>query len=284
MSRRLPITLIVAAVAGLLGWVIRGAGPSEATAYKAPRTATGKPDLNGFWQAVNTAHWDLESHVAAPGPVMQLGAAHAVPPGIGVVEGGAIPYRPEALAKKKEYAANALREDAEIKCYLPGVPRMMYMPYPVQILQSDKDIIMLSEFASALRTIYMDGKDPAPADTWMGWSNGRWEGETLVIDATGFLGGTISAMDEEGAVHTRFLDRAGNFHTDLLHVVERITRTGSDHLRYEATIEDPNVYTRPWKISMPLYRRVEPDMQLGEFKCEAFVQDLLFGKYYKQPK
>ena len=284
--RRTPVraAMVAAGVAaGLLLAVTSGAGQGQAPPYKAPRTASGKPDLNGIWQALNTANWDLEGHAAAPGPVMQLGAAYAVPPGLGVVEGGLIPYKPEAAAKRKENAANALKRDAEVKCYLPGVPRMMYMPYPVQILQSDAYIMMLSEYASALRTINMDHHVEAPADTWMGWSNGHWEGETLVIDTTGFMGGTIAALDPEGAIDTRFLDRAGNFHTDGLHVVERITRTGPDHLAYEATLEDPNVFTRPWKISMPLYRRIEPNMQLGEFKCEEFVADLIYGKYYKVP-
>jgi hypothetical protein len=255
----------------------------QSQTYRAPRTAGGRPDLNGFWQALNTAHWDLEPHTAAPGPVLELGAAYAVPPGLGVVRDGPIPYRPDARAKNKLYAANALKEDAEVKCYLPGVPRMMYMPYPVQIVQSTAQILMMSEFATAQRTIYIDGKDAPPADTWMGWSNGRWEGETLVIDTKGFLGGTISAFDEAGAVQVRFLDRAGNFHTDGLHVVERIRRTGPDHLSYEATIEDPNVYTRPWTIGMPLYRRVEPNMELGEYKCEEFAGDLIFAPFAKQP-
>ena len=195
-----------------------------------PRTASGQPDLNGFWQALNTAHWDLEAHEAAPGPVLQLGAAYAVPPGPGVVMDGPIPYRPDALAMKKKYAADALREDAEVKCYLPGVPRMMYMPYPVQIVQSDSTIMMMSEFASALRTIYMNSTTRPPADTWMGWSNGKWDGDTLVIDSNGFMGGTVGALDQEGTIHVRFLDRAGNYHTDGLHVVERIRRTDADHL------------------------------------------------------
>jgi hypothetical protein len=270
-------------VLGTVLLVMPAAGSGQGQGYRAPRTADGRPDLNGFWQALNTAHWDLEDHAAAPGPVLELGAAYAVPPGRGVVQGGPIPYRPDALAKKKGYAANALKEDAEIKCYLPGVPRMMYMPYPVQIVQSTDDILMLSEFATAQRTIYINGKELAPADTWMGWSNGRWDGETLVIDSTGFMGSTIRGFDEAGAIQVRFLDRAGNYHTDGLHVVERIRRTGPDHLLYEATIEDPNVYTRPWTISMPLYRRIEPNMELGEFKCEEFAGDLIFNRYAKEP-
>lgn len=275
-------TLTLALAAGCL--VLAFARPADTQAtYRAPRTADGQPDLNGFWQALNTAHWDLEAHEAAAGPVAQLGAAYAVPPGPGVVIGGPIPYRPEALALKKKYAANALREDGEIKCYLPGVPRMMYMPYPVQIVQSGEYIMMMSEFATAQRTINMNSTGAPPADTWMGWSNGRWDGETLAIDSRGFMGSTIGALDPEGAISVRFLDRAGNYHTDGLHVVERIRRIGADHLSYEATIEDANVYTRPWTISMPLYRRIEPNMQLGEFKCEEMVGDLVYGKYQKGP-
>ena len=272
------LALALAAVCLVVAFARPGAGQA---AYRAPRTAAGQPDLNGFWQALNTAHWDLEAHEAAAGPVLQLGAAYAVPPGQGVVIGGPIPYKPDALALKKKYAANALREDAEVKCYLPGVPRMMYMPYPVQIVQSDAHILMLSEFATAQRTINMNSTTAPPAETWMGWSNGKWDGETLVVDSRGFLGSTIGALDAEGTINVRFLDRAGNYHTDGLHVVERIRRTDRDHLSYEATIEDPNVYTRPWTISMPLYRRVEPNMQLGEYKCEEFVGDLLYGKYQK---
>ena len=274
---------VALAVAGAVWLVAQSPALGQGQTYTAPKTTSGRPDLNGFWQALNTAHWDLEPHTAAPGPVLQLGAAYAVAPGQGVVRDGPIPYRPDALAKKKAYAANVLKNDAEVKCYLPGVPRMMYMPYPVQIVQSTAQILMLSEFASAQRTIYIDGKAPPPADTWMGWSNGRWEGETLVIESRGFMGGTISALDEAGAVEVRFLDRAGNYHTDGLRVVERIRRTGPDHLSYEATIEDPNVYTRPWTIGMPLYRRIEPNMELGEFKCEEFAGDLIFGKYAKEP-
>ena len=272
-------TLALLAAAG--SFVIGLPAPGQGQTYSAPRTATGQPDLNGFWQALNTAHWNLEAHEAAPGPVLQLGAAHAVPPGLGVVVDGLIPYREDALARKKVYAANALREDAEVKCYLPGVPRMMYMPYPVQFVQSDSQIVMMSEFASALRTIYLNSTARPPADTWMGWSNGSWDGDALVIDSKGFMGGTIGALDAEGAIQVRFLDPAGNYHTDGLHVVERIRRIGPDHLSYQATIEDPYVYTRPWTISMPLYRRLEPGMQLGEFKCEEFVGDLVYGKYQR---
>jgi len=243
--------------------------PAQAPAYRAPRTKDGKPDLNGIWQAVNSANWDLEAHGAAPGPFWQLGAEFAVPPGLGIVEGGSIPYKPEALQKKKENFANRMNLDPEIKCYLPGVPRAMYMPYPFQIVQSQKYIMMVFEYAGGLRTVYMEHKD-APADSWMGWSNGRWEGETLVVDTTDFN-------------DLSWFDRAGNFHSDALHVVERFTALDKDHLNYEATIEDPKVFTRPWKISMPLYRMIDKNAQILEFKCVEFAEDVIYGHLRKVP-
>ena len=242
---------------------------AQAPAYRAPRTKDGKPNLNGIWQAVNEANWDLEGHGAAPGPLWQLGAEFAVAPGLGIVEGGPIPYKPEALQKKKANFANRASLDPEVKCYLPGVPRAMYMPYPFQVLQSTDNILMAFEYAGALRTIYMK-KQEAPADSWMGWSNGHWEGETLVIDTDSFN-------------DLSWFDRAGNFHSDTLHVVERITALGPDHLNYEATIEDPKVFTRPWKISMPLYRRLEKNAQILEFKCVEFAEDVIYGHLRKVP-
>jgi hypothetical protein len=241
---------------------------AQTPAYRAPRTPDGKPDLNGIWQALNTAHWNIEAHAAAPGPVEALGAAYAVPGGLGVVD-GEIPYKPEALAKKKENYANRLARDPEMRCYLPGVPRATYMPYPFQIIQSQKHVMIVHEFAGAVRTIYMDNHVDAPADSWMGWSNGRWEGETLVVDTRGFNDQT-------------WFDRAGNFHSDALHVIERFTARSPETLTYEVTIEDPNVFTRPWKMSMPLYRRVESNARLMEFRCVEFGEELIYGHLRKQ--
>jgi hypothetical protein len=237
--------------------------------YKAPRTFDGKPNLNGIWQANNTANWDLQDHAAKQGPVMTLGAAFSVPGGLGVVEGNEIPYKPEALAKKQENQGNWLKLDPEIKCYLPGVPRATYMPYPFQIVQTPEAILVAYEFASASRTIRMNTEDKSPVGSWMGWSRGRWEGDTLVVDVTGFNDKT-------------WFDRAGNYHSKALHVVERYTATSPNTLQYEATIEDPNIFTRPWKISMPLYRRVEPNAQLVEYKCVEFVEDLMYGHLRKK--
>ena len=243
---------------------------AQSPEYRAPRTADGNPDLNGIWQAVNTANWDVEPHAAGPSLVRELGAIAAVPAGLGVVEGGEIPYRPEARATRDENRANRLELDPEIKCYLPGVPRSTYMPFPFQIIQSSAHIMMVHEYAGAVRTIYMENHTPAPAPSWMGWSNGQWEGETLVVDSTGFN-------------ELSWFDRAGNFHSDMLHVVERFTPRSEDTLLYEVTIEDPNVFTRPWTMSMPLYRRVEPNIEILEFRCVEFVEDLIYGHLRRQP-
>ena len=266
-SVTLTIATFIAAAGFPLTWPTVAA---QTPAYRAPRTGDGKPNLNGIWQALNTANWDVEAHAAAPSVVRELGAIAAVPGGLGVVEGDAIPYRREAQAKKKENYANRLKLDPEIRCYLPGVPRATYMPFPFQIIQSQKHIMMVHEYAGAVRTIYMDNHIEAPADSWMGWSNGHWEGETLVVDTKGF-------NDQS------WFDRAGNFHSDALHVIERFTTRSPETLMYEVTIEDPNVFTRPWKMSMPLYRRVERNAALMEFRCVEFVEDLIYGHLRKQP-
>ena len=264
------------------------AGQSEP--YRAPRAVDGRPDLNGIWQALNTANYDLQAHPARPalalipapprtgvpglGPakplevpaptVRSLGAAGGVPAGEGVVEGNEIPYQPWAAAQKKENVERWLERDPEIKCFMPGVPRATYMPYPFQILQSDDHILIAYEFAGTTRTVHLNEVPNNPTATWMGLSRGRWDGETLVIDVTDFNDQT-------------WFDRAGNFHSDALHVVERYTPVSPHHLIYEATIEDPKVFTRPWKIRMPLYRRFESDKQILEYKCTEFVEQLMYG-------
>ena len=243
---------------------------AQAPAYRAPRTPDGKPNLNGIWQTMNTANWNIEAHAAAPSPVRELGAAGAVPAGLGVVEGGEIPYMPEARKKQQENYANRLKLDPEIKCYLPGVPRATYHAFPFQIIQGTKHIMLVHEFAGAVRTVYMTDQTEAPADSWMGWSNGRWEGETLVVDTKGFN-------------DLSWFDRAGNFHSEALHVVERFTPRSAETLNYEVTIEDPKVFSRPWKMSMPLYKRVERNAQILEFRCVEFAEDLLYGHLRKQP-
>jgi hypothetical protein len=262
--------VIVSAVTAAILWLTVLTAAAQTPAYRAPRTVDGKPDLSGIWQALNEANWDIEAHAAAPSAVVALGAAGAIPPGPGIVDGGPLPYQPAALEQKKKNFENRLTLDPEIKCYLPGVPRANYMPYPFQVVQTPKYIMMVYTFARAVRTIYMDDHKEAPADSWMGWSNGRWEGETLVIDTTGFNG-------------QAWLDRAGNFHSEALHVVERFTAAAPDRLLYEATIEDPKVFTRPWKISMFLYRRLERNAQIMDFRCVEFAEELMYGHLRKQP-
>jgi hypothetical protein len=230
-------------------------------------TADGRPNLNGIWQALNTANWDIQGHAAQAGP-SQFGALFATPAGMGVVVGNEIPYQTWALRKKEENLTKRFAVDPEAKCYLPGVPRATYMPFPFQIVQGSNKIIMIYEFAAANRTIHLDSVPPPPAESWMGHSVGRWEKGSLIVDVT-------------SQVDATWFDRTGNFHSDALHVVERYSRIDRDHLWYEVTIEDPKVFTRPWKIAMPLYRRVECNIQLLEFKCVEFSEELLYGHLRK---
>ena len=270
-TRLVKVALAVAVAVSIAGLYTSFVPLSGQTQPSRPmRLADGKPNLNGIWQVMNTANWDIQTHEAKAGPVVSLGAAFAVPPGVGVVDGEEIPYRPEALAKKKENGENWMTRDPEVKCYMPGIPRATYMPFPFQIVQSQDTILMAYEFASASRVIRMNSKEKSPAPAWMGWSVGRWDGDTLVIDVT----------DNE---EQTWFDRAGNFHSDALHVVERYSLADANTLNYEVTIEDPKVFTRPWKMSMPIYRRLDRNAQLMEYKCVPFVEELMYGHLRKRP-
>ena len=282
----ISVAIAVAAVSAVITVsVTRPAGQATRPA----RTVDDKPNFSGIWQALNEAHWDLEAHAARAGavtqegaypfpfaevpaaPVLALGAAGGVPGSVGVVEGdGKIPYTPEAAAIKQENAAHWIDRDPELKCYLPGIPRAMYMPYPFQIFQSTNKIQMAYAFTSTARTIHLDEVEGPPDDTYMGHSVGRWEGDTLVVDVTDFNG-------------RNWFDRAGNFHSAALRLQERFTPISADAIHYEVTIEDPNTFTRPWTISMPLYRRLEPNMQLLEYRCIEFVEEFLYGHVRKEP-
>jgi hypothetical protein len=267
--RQLIVGVVIGAAAAAGVVLLRG-GMSAASAETAiTRTADGKPDLSGIWQALGTAHWDLEDHSGRAPAVAAFGAVGAVPAGRSVVEGGEIPYKPEMMKKRAENAANWITLDPEVKCYLPGVPRAMYQPFPFQIVQGTDVMLMAFEFAGATRPVYMTKVEAPPIDTWMGHSLGRFEGDTLVIESNTFNDLT-------------WFDRAGNFHSDALKVVERITPRNRDVLNYEATIEDPNVFTRPWKISLPLYRRLEPQAEVLEFNCVEFVEETLWGHLKKK--
>ena len=234
-----------------------------------PRTADQKPDFNGIWQAIGSAHWNIEPHAADFSPLVELGAIGAIPAGLGIVEGGSIPYTSDARAKQQENRADWLALDPVVKCYMPGVPRATYLPFPFQIIQSPDHVVMAYEFASASRIVYMDRPDfEAPIFSWMGHSRGHFEGDSLVIDVT-------------DQVPDTWLDRAGNHHSDALRVTERYTHVGPNTLMYEATLEDPNVYTESWTLKFPLYRRLDENMQILEFKCVEFTEELIYGHLRK---
>ena len=280
----IAVALVAAATSAIItGTVMRTAGQAAGPA----RIGT-HPNFSGIWQANNEANWDLEAHEARPGmvtqpgiypydyarvpaaPVLALGSAGGVRGSIGVVQGdGQIPYKPEALARKKENGEHWIDRDPERKCYLPGTPRGMYMPYPIELTQSTNKLHVAYEFSAAARTIHLDKVEGPPDDLWMGHSVGHWEGDTLVVDVTNFNGKT-------------WFDRAGNFHSDALHLVERFSLMTPDVMRYDVTIEDPKTFTRPWRIVMPLYRRMEPNMQLIEYRCIEFVEEFLYGNLRKK--
>jgi len=247
-----------------------------------PRTPNGRPDLNGIWQVLMNANDNLEAappqaayqlvpgdFVPVPAPeVVALGAVGAVPASFGVVEGGAIPYRPEALARRDANRENWLSNDPEIKCYMPGVPRATYLPHPFQIFQSEAAFFIAYSFAGAVRNVFLQDPGPAPLDSWMGQSYGYWDGDTFVVEVTG--------MDDR-----TWFDRAGNYHSYQLKVTERYTMVDENVIEYQATMEDPEIFERPWTISMPLYRRLEQGYELPQFKCVEFVEEMLYGQYRK---
>ena len=248
----------------------QGAAPAArpATTVTQPARIAGHPNINGIYQAMTNAYWNLEDHPAQATEFWQLGAIGAIPPGMSIVEGGTIPYKPAALKQRDENRKGWPKNDPEAKCYMPGIPRANYMPYPFQIVQGDKDILFVYEYASANRLVHMLKHTEAAVDSWMGWANGSWQGDTLVVENTGFNDGT-------------WFDRAGNFHSDQLKVTERFTPAGQN-LNYEATIEDPETFTRSWKISLPLYKHLEKNFQLLEYKCVEFSEELLYGDLKKK--
>ena len=284
-----PLASLVVATgtaAGFVGGLLLSGTPvagQGTPGYRAPRSVynDGKPDINGVWQALNTANWNIEAHEASPGysngPAWMLGALVAEPPGAGVVEGGTIPYRPEGLERRRQHVENRLladvykadQGDPEMKCFLPGPIRATYMPQPFQILQTDKYVNVSYQFANANRIIHLTNHQEPPVDTWMGWSNGRWEGDTLVVDVLGLNGYS-------------WFDRAGNFLDADTKLTERYTRIGPDHMRYEVSVDNPAVYARPWKMTMPLYRIVDPnDARVLEFKCVQYSEQAMFGRFTK---
>jgi hypothetical protein len=241
----------------------------EIASQSQPERIDGRPNLNGVWQAANSAYWNLEAHSAQGlSEFWQLGAIAAIPAGQSVVEGGTIPYLPEGLAKRDENRAGWPANDPEAKCYQPGIPRATYLPYPFRIVQGVGNMLFAYEFATANRVVHLGETVDSPIDSYMGWSNGRWEGDTLVVEVTDFNG-------------LNWFDRAGNHHSDELKVTERYTLRDANHIEYQATMEDPQTFSRPWTISMPLYRRSEENAQTLEFKCIEFAEELMYGHLKK---
>jgi len=282
------VAALVAAALGAGATMLALRGGEQTARPVGPRTTDGRPDFGGVWQALNEANWDLQAHEALPAvvtqpgvykyeyarvpaaPVLALGAAGGVPGSLGVVQGdGQIPYKAEALAVKQENAANWIDRDPELKCYLPGIPRAMYMPYPFAIVQGTDKIQMTFAFSNAARVIHMNKVEGPPDDTYMGHSVGRWDGDTLVVDVTNFNG-------------KNWFDRAGNYNSDALHLVERFTAISADAIRYDVTIEDPKVFSRPWTISKPLYRRLEPNATVLDYNCIEFAEEFMYGNLRKE--
>jgi len=257
---------------------------AQQQSYEPPRLSSGKPNFSGVWQVLNSANFNLEARPAQAamlmreGPVVPvpakevvaLGAIGAVPASIGVVDEGKIPYQSAALKQRQQNRADWLEKSPEIKCYLPGIPRATYMPYPFQILHNDDALFFSYEYAGAVRDVHLSNPGPAPIDSWMGQSWAEWDGDTLVIHTDGFNGQT-------------WLDRAGNFHSDLLKVTERFTLTSDYTTHYQAKLEDESVYTKPWSISMALYKRVGVDDRIMQFNCVEFVEELMYGHLRKEP-
>ena len=270
---------VLAAAAGVFLLATRTSQDGGGSAGEMMRAADGKPDFSGIWQANSSAHWDVLSHDARPivgqpgaypdvpvlaAPVVALGAIGWIPADLGVVDGDEIPYQPWAAARQRENLANVLDRDPEIRCYLPGVPRAMYMPHKFQIIQGTTKVLMAFEFRNADRTIHLDEVALYPADAYMGHSVGRWEGNTLVVDVTEFNGRT-------------WLDRAGNYTSESFRLTERFSPLSADAIWYEATITDPALYTEPWTIAMPLYRRLEPSATVLDYPCIDFAEEFMYG-------
>ena len=256
MKKSFALSIVVAVLCVAAPGLVAAQTAAGAAAVR--RTADGKPDLSGLWQVMGSAAWNIQDH----------SAQKDIPAGQGIVEGNEIPYQPAALKKRDENFQNRATADPETKCYMAGVPRSTYMPYPFQIFQTSEMVVMLYEYVHTVRYVYTNGTPHPPGhiDWWMGDSRARWEGDTLVVDVIHFIEDT-------------WFDRAGNFHSDALHVIERYTPTDPDHFNYEATIEDPKVFTRPWKMSTVLYRRKEPNARLLEYECYGFDLE----KYYPYP-
>ncbi|WP_404712484.1 hypothetical protein [Sphingomonas sp. MMS24-J13] len=281
MKRSFKFTAAAAAIL-LAGTAMAAAPKAKPHASSAATTATlgGHPNLNGIWQVMSGANFNLEPHSASDSPVAtrQLGAIAATPGGLGVVEGDVIPYKPEALAKRDAQRAAAPHADPEAACYLPGIPRATYMPHPFQIVQGEKgDMLFVYEYASANRVVHMQKVEVPPIDTWMGTSYGQWEGDTLKVTTLAENPGDVKLPGGALEPGVTWLDRSGNYLTGTATITEKFKPIDKDHIAYEVTIDDPTIYTRPWKMTMVIYRNIDPNAQLMDFRCVPFSETFLYG-------
>jgi hypothetical protein len=272
---KLAMTAVLLTGAAAMVQPVTAKAPARAAASRPaanPATIGGHPNLNGIWQAIDGADNGLEPHSAetSPGPKSEreLGAIAAIPASLGFVEGGTIPYKPDAKKTRDDNMKAGPAKDPEANCYLPGIPRATYARgLPFQIIQGGGDILMAYEYDSANRVIQIGPVGVPPIDTRLGTAEGQWGGNTLVVSTHAQNGET-------------WLDRTGDYLTNNATVTERFKLIDHDHMDYTAQIQDPSVYTKPWTIHMTLYRRVEPNAQILEFKCVPFAEMHLYGDLY----
>ncbi len=256
MHRLITVTVLI-----LTATLIAAPQTTSASRQSLPRTADGKPNLQGIWQASSTAWADLQDHAARNNML----AGRSV-----LVGDSQIPYQQWAAAKKAENFQHRATADPMNKCFIPGVPRIMYIDFPFQIFQTPSAIAVAFEWSLDYRLIHTDGTPhPKDYDAWMGDSRGHWEGDTLVVDVANNNDKT-------------WLDMAGDFHSDALHVIERYRMTDADTIQYEATIEDSKVFTKPWTIRLPLRRRADCD-RLFEYVCQAEAEEAN-GDFTRDPR
>ena len=238
------IQAMIAIVAALCVSAAPALAQKKGAAFTVAKTWYDQPDLQGIWVPVK------------PVDNLEKGGYIKDPPN------GKIPYAAGQAAKRAENLKNAATADLVNKCYMPGVPRLMYMGFPFQLFETKNYVAIASEYSHVFRMIYLDGSPHLDfPDLWDGDSRGHWDGNSLVTDVTNFNDMT-------------WLDKAGNHHSNQLHVTERFTRTGENSLLYEATISDPMTFTKDWKIAVPMVRKTGPTARIMEHEC----QELAFGQ------
>lgn len=239
-------------------------GRGQAAAPAIPRASDGKPDFSGIWQVLdNSTNGNVEPHQASYGVRAGQGAIVDPPDGM-------IPYLPAALARRQDNFKNRAK-DPIAYCWKPGVPRITYIPFPFQITQTPKWMQFTYEFVHSHRNIYLnDSPHLEGIDFYNGDSRAKWDGDSLVVD--------VKNLNDDPNRPTWF-DSTGNYHSDQLHVVERYTFSGPDHIVYRATMEDPKVFSRPWTLEVMLYRHKEPNFRIMEYECQVYKEKLaLEGK------